>query len=74
VLGGPVAALFDLCREETLEKVTRNLLEGHPIPELKLSCLGLEGPAIGGASMLHKQMLSVDESLVFGRPKTETMR
>jgi predicted NBD/HSP70 family sugar kinase len=74
VLGGPVAALFDLCRDETLEKVARNLLEGHPVPEIKLSTLGLEGPAIGGASMLHKQMFSVDESLVFGRPKTEALR
>jgi len=74
VLGGPVAALFDLCREETLEKVASNLLEGHPIPEIKLSSLGLEGPAIGGASMLHKQMLSVDENLVFGRPKIDAGR
>ncbi len=74
VLGGPVAALFDLCRVETLENVTRNLLDGHPIPAIKLSSLGLEGPAIGGASMLHKQMFSVDENLVFGRPRTETIR
>lgn len=69
VLGGPVAALFDLCREETLQKIGENLLDDHPIPEIRLSSLGLEGPAIGGASMLHKQMLSVDEDLVYRRQK-----
>ncbi|TCL64095.1 ROK family transcriptional regulator [Rhizobium sp. BK251] len=74
VLGGPVAELFDLCRQETLQKVGRNLLDDHPIPEIKLSSLGPEGPAIGGASMLHKQMLSVDESLVYRRAKTEPAR
>jgi predicted NBD/HSP70 family sugar kinase len=65
VLGGPVAVLYELCREQVLHNVRHNLLDDHPIPEIRLSGLGPEGPAIGGASMLHKRMLSVDESLVY---------
>jgi predicted NBD/HSP70 family sugar kinase len=69
VIGGPVAELFDLCRDETLEKVRHNLLDDHPMPDVRLSSLGPEGPAIGGASMLHKQMLSVDENIVYRRTR-----
>ena len=69
VVGGPVAELFDLCRDETLEKVRHNLLDDHPMPDVRLSSLGPEGPAIGGASMLHKEMLSVDENIVYRRTR-----
>lgn len=65
VLGGPVAALFDLCEAEVLESIRRNLLDDHPVPAVMLSDLGLEGPALGGAFMLHREMFSVDEGLIF---------
>lgn len=67
VLGGPVAMLYDLCRDQVMANVRQNLLDEHPIPEIRLSKLGPEGPAIGGASMLHKRMLSVDEELIYRR-------
>lgn len=68
VLGGPVAALFSLCEAQVLEGLSRNLLDDHPLPAIVLSHLGPEGPALGGASILHRRMLSVDEELVFGGP------
>jgi len=74
VLGGPVAMLYELCRDDVLHNVRRNLLADHPIPQIRLSGLGLEGPAIGGASMLHKRMLSVDEGLVYRGTRTPSAR
>jgi len=70
VLGGPVAGLFQLCKEDVTQNIRRNLLDDHPVPLILLSKLGLEGPALGGASMLHRNVLSVDEGLVFrtGQP------
>lgn len=65
VLGGPVAGLFRYCEADILETIRRNLLDDHPVPQVSLSELGLEGPALGGASMLHRDMMSVDEGLVF---------
>lgn len=74
VLGGPVAMLYDFCREQVVQNVRQNLLDDHPIPEIRLSGLGLEGPAIGGASMLHRRVLSVDESLVYRRTRAASAR
>lgn len=70
VLGGPVAGLFQLCEDDVIHNIRRNLLDDHPVPFISLSRLGLEGPALGGASMLHRNVLSVDEGLVFrtGQP------
>lgn len=65
VLGGPLGQLFDLCSDEVTGFLRGNLLDDHPVPPVILSGLGLEGPALGGASMLHRQMFSVDENLVF---------
>lgn len=65
VLGGPVAGLFHLCAEDVLSNVRGNLLADHPIPAVVLSPIGLEGPALGGASMLHRNLLAVDQDLVF---------
>ncbi|MBB3945370.1 putative NBD/HSP70 family sugar kinase [Rhizobium skierniewicense] len=65
VLGGRVAALYHLCVEHTQLNIRGNLLDDHPLPIVNLSRTGLEGPALGGASMLHRQMFSVDKNLVF---------
>lgn len=76
VLGGPVAGLFQLCKDEVLQNIHRNLLDDHPVPLISQSRLGLEGPALGGASMLHRNVLSVDEGLVFrtGQPASGRSR
>ena len=65
VLGGPVAVLHHYTHEEALASVRKHLLPGHPIPEIELSPLGADGPAVGAASMMHQSMLAVDENLVF---------
>lgn len=65
VLGGPVAALHQYTQEDVLASVRKHLLPDHPIPEIELSPLGADGPAVGAASMMHQSMLAVDENLVF---------
>ncbi|GLS22384.1 transcriptional regulator [Labrys miyagiensis] len=67
VIGGRVAPLFQLCRARVMESVQRHLLADHPQPFITLSTLGFEGPAIGAAKMLHRQLFSVNEDLVFRR-------
>lgn len=65
VLGGPVAPLFQLCRDDVIARIRSNLFGDQPIPEIALSPLGLEGPALGGAMQMHRTMFAVDEALVF---------
>jgi len=65
VLGGPVAVLYPLCENAIMESLKHNLLADQPLPDISLSSLGLNGPAKGAASILHKRMLSVDQDLVF---------
>ncbi|MCO5081590.1 MAG: ROK family transcriptional regulator [Rhizobiaceae bacterium] len=65
VLGGPVASLFAYATEQVEASLRRHLLPNHPLPRLEQSTLGIEGPAIGAASMLHQSMFSIDEELVF---------
>jgi predicted NBD/HSP70 family sugar kinase len=78
ILGGPVAALFEYAENHVLTSIQRHLLPGHPRPEVELSSLGADGPAIGAASLLHRAMLSFDEDLVFngirGEPPAEASR
>ena len=69
VLGGPVASLFAYARDHVDHSLRKHLLANHPLPEIALSKLGIEGPAIGAASMLHQSMFSIDEKLVFNRVK-----
>ena len=65
VLGGPVAGLFRQCEADVISNIRRNLLDDHSVPIVALSALGLERPALGGASMLHQNMLSLDRERVF---------
>lgn len=65
VLGGKVASLFPLCGNLLDEALAMNVLPDQPIPEIRLSPLEVEGPALGGALVLHRQMFSLDEELVF---------
>lgn len=65
VLGGPVASLFAYARDKVEISLREHLLPNHPLPRVEQSSLGIEGPAIGAASMLHQSMFSIDESLVF---------
>ena len=67
VLGGPVAALFAASEAEVEQALARHLLPGQPLPVLRLSRSGAEGAALGGAALLHRRHLSVDEDFVFRR-------
>ncbi|MBO9197521.1 ROK family transcriptional regulator [Rhizobium sp. 16-449-1b] len=65
VLGGTVASLFPQSSEMFKDALAANQVADQPVPEIRLSSLGLEGPALGGALILHRQMFSLDEALVF---------
>jgi predicted NBD/HSP70 family sugar kinase len=65
VLGGMVASLFPQCGSLLDEGLAKNLLADQPIPEIRLSALGVEGPALGAALVLLRQKFSLDEELVF---------
>jgi predicted NBD/HSP70 family sugar kinase len=67
ILAGPVAALLPLCEREVIAAMRTHLLSDQPIPEIALSRLGLEGPALGAASIVHKDFFSMDEEFIFRR-------
>ena len=64
VLGGPVAGFFSHDPKFIQTQIAANLLPHHPLPELHFSPLGSYGPAIGAACLMHREFLSMDESLV----------
>ncbi len=65
VLGGPVAILYKYAEEKVLVSVRRHLLSDHPLPEIELSQLGADGPAVGAAAIMHRSMLALNEEFVF---------
>ncbi|MDP4299997.1 ROK family transcriptional regulator [Leptothrix discophora] len=66
VLGGPVAALFEPARQEVLASVRKHLVPPLQLPRIEVSSLGTDACAIGGALLLHRAHLSIDERLVYG--------
>lgn len=69
VLGGPVAAVSAYGPQVIAEALAAHVMPGQPVPQVRLSALGLDGAAIGGASILHRAMLSVDRALVYHAPR-----
>ncbi len=67
VLGGPLAVLFERGGVRVGEALARHLMADHPLSRLRLSRLGTEGAALGGALLLRHRLVSVDEDFVFGR-------
>ncbi|BCP53650.1 transcriptional regulator [Kaistia sp. 32K] len=65
LLGGSVAQLFRFVAEEVEAAMRREFLEGFPMPKIEISRLGLEGPALGGALIMHQRMFSIDESAIY---------
>ncbi|ALN75496.1 ROK family transcriptional regulator [Aureimonas sp. AU20] len=70
VLAGPVCALFQRGEIEVREALAKHLLPGQPLPRLSASRLGPDGAALGGARLLQRRLLSVDEDFVLGRLET----
>jgi predicted NBD/HSP70 family sugar kinase len=64
ILGGSVAPIFNWAQAEVAETMQREFIGGFPMPVVQVSTLGLEGPALGSALLMHQRMLSVDEKVL----------
>jgi len=73
ILGGTVAPLFRFVAEEVEAGMRREFLEGFPMPKIEISSLGLEGPALGGALIMHQRMFSIDESAIYASAQPITL-
>ena len=66
VLGGPVAALYRACAPAVADALARHLVQPAQLPPIEVSAQGAEVCALGGAMLLHRAHLSIDERLVYG--------
>lgn len=66
VFSGPLAPLFAHGKAAVCESLRAHLLAGSQIPELALSPLGREAPALGGALLLQRDLFAYDQDLLFG--------
>ncbi|GLS18213.1 transcriptional regulator [Labrys miyagiensis] len=73
ILGGSVAPIFPHVAREVEEAMQRELLEGFPMPKIETSSLGLEGPALGAALLMHQRMFSIDESAIYASEQPITL-
>ncbi len=73
ILGGSVAPLFRVVAGEVEAAMRREFLDGFPMPRIEVSALGLEGPALGGALIMHQRMFSVDESVIYAGEQPLTL-
>jgi len=64
VLGGSVAPLFEFVAGEVRAAIARELIEGFPMPEIRVSPLGEDGTPLGAALLMHRRFFSVDEQLL----------
>ncbi|WP_108399003.1 ROK family transcriptional regulator [Devosia submarina] len=64
VLGGSVAPVFDVVADDILGAMRKEFIEGFRMPEIRVSALGIDGPSLGGAMLMHQQMFSVDEKVL----------
>jgi len=64
VLGGSVGPLFGFVSEEVRAAIARELIEGFPMPEIRVSPLGEDGTPLGAALLMHRKFFSVDEQLL----------
>ncbi|MBP0579809.1 ROK family transcriptional regulator [Labrys sp. LIt4] len=73
ILGGSVAPVFTHVAAEVSRAMQRELLEGFPLPRIEVSALGVEGPALGGALLMHQRMFSIDESAIYASEQPITL-
>jgi predicted NBD/HSP70 family sugar kinase len=64
ILGGSVSPVFASVADSVAAAMEREFIEGFPSPRVTISKLGLEGPALGGALLMHQHMFSVDEKVL----------
>jgi len=73
ILGGTVAPVFRPVAGEVEAAMRREFLEGFPMPKVEVSSLGLEGPALGGALIMHQRMFSIDERAIYASEQPITL-
>ncbi|WP_068115800.1 ROK family transcriptional regulator [Tropicimonas marinistellae] len=66
VLCGPLAPLFARGEASARASLGAHLLAGSHVPQLSLTHLGREAPAIGAALLLQHNLFAYDEELLFG--------
>jgi predicted NBD/HSP70 family sugar kinase len=67
VLGGSVAPIYAVVADRVRAAMSKEFLEGFPLPTIGVSRIGAGGTAFGAACLLHQRMFSVDERLVHAR-------
>lgn len=73
ILGGSVAPVFRHVAGEVEAAMRREFLEGFPMPRIEVSALGIEGPALGGAFIMHQRMFSIDERAIYASEQPLTL-
>lgn len=66
VFSGPLAPLFQRADDAVHASLGAHLLAESHMPQLRLSKLGRDAPAIGGALLLQRDLFAYDRTLVFG--------
>jgi len=61
VLGGSVAPLFTTVANEIITAMHRELIEGLPFPEIRVSSLETNSTLLGAALMMHRHFFSLNE-------------
>lgn len=67
VIGGALSRLVPLAREGISNALAAHLFPGHPQPDIMPSEVRANGPALGGALILLRDFLAIDEQIVFSR-------
>lgn len=65
-LGGSVSPVFPHVAEIVAEIMSSELLEGYPVPPVVVSQLGVIGPALGAASLMHQRLFRIENDAVYG--------
>jgi len=65
IIGGPVGTVFRFVSRRVEASLRAGLPRGFPLPTIELSRFGPEGPAYGGALLLHQRAFSVDEKALY---------
>jgi predicted NBD/HSP70 family sugar kinase len=65
IVGGPISILLHWARGSLEASLQAHLMPGQPAPRIIRSKLDLEGPALGGAYLLHKNVMTVNESFTY---------
>lgn len=70
ILGGRVSELFYYGRDECIAALQSNTLPGSAIPDVAQAEIGPEGPAVGCALALHKELFTGDGDLAVSLKET----